>query len=56
MAPFGGVEKRLSTAPYCVGIPRPGQDPIVLDFATSVVAEGKVLVASHGGKKLPTAR
>jgi hydroxycarboxylate dehydrogenase B len=53
VAPFGGVEKRLSTAPYCVGIPRKGQDPIVLDFATSTVAEGKVLVASRGGKKLP---
>ena len=54
VAPYGGVEKRLSTAPYCVGIPRQGQDPIVLDFATSIVAEGKVLVASRGGKKLPT--
>src|SRR4029077_6722012 len=53
VAPHGGVEKRLSTAPYCVGIPRRGQDPIVLDFATSIVAEGKVLVASRGGKKLP---
>src|SRR5712671_5335878 len=53
VAPHGGVEKRLSTAPYCVGIPRQGQDPIVLDFATSIVAEGKVLVASRGGKKLP---
>src|SRR6202023_986866 len=53
VAPFGGVQKRLSTAPYCVGIPRQGQDPIVLDFATSIVAEGKVLVASRGGKKLP---
>lgn len=53
VAPFGGVEKRLSTAPYCVGIPRQGHDPIVLDFATSIVAEGKVLVASRGGKKLP---
>ena len=53
VAPYGGVEKRLSTAPYCVGIPRKGDDPIVLDFATSVVAEGKVLVASRGGKKLP---
>src|SRR6478752_5338096 len=29
VAPYGGVEKRLSTAPYCVGIPRQGQDPIV---------------------------
>ena len=25
----------------------------MLDFATSIVAEGKVLVASRGGKKLP---
>lgn len=53
VAPFGGVERRLSTAPYCVGIPRKGQGPVVLDFATSIVAEGKVLVASRGGKKLP---
>ncbi len=53
VAPFGGVDRRLSTAPFCVGIPRAGQPPVVLDFATSVVAEGKVLVASRGGKKLP---
>src|SRR6201998_1248419 len=53
VAPYGGVERRLSTAPYCVGIPRHGERPVVLDFATSIVAEGKVLVASRGGKKLP---
>jgi hydroxycarboxylate dehydrogenase B len=53
VAPYGGVERRLSTAPYCVGIPRQGPGPIVLDFATSIVAEGKVLVASRGGKILP---
>jgi uncharacterized oxidoreductase len=53
VAPYGGVERRLSTAPFCVGIPREGNDPVVLDFATSIVAEGKVLVASRGGKKLP---
>ena len=53
VAPYGGVERRMSTAPYCVGIPRQGRGPIVLDFATSIVAEGKVLVASRGGKKLP---
>jgi uncharacterized oxidoreductase len=53
VAPFGGVERRLSTAPYCVGIPRHGKGPVVLDFATSLVAEGKVLVASRGSKKLP---
>jgi uncharacterized oxidoreductase len=53
VAPFGGVDRRFSTAPYCVGIPRKGQSPLVLDFATSVVAEGKVLNASFGGKKIP---
>ncbi|OPF95105.1 Hydroxycarboxylate dehydrogenase B [Rhodopseudomonas palustris] len=53
VAPFGGVERRLSTAPYCVGIPRPDAPPVVLDLATSIVAEGKVLVAARGGKKLP---
>jgi uncharacterized oxidoreductase len=54
VAPYGGVERRFSTAPYCVGIPREGQAPLLLDFATSIVAEGKVLVASQGGKPIPT--
>jgi hydroxycarboxylate dehydrogenase B len=53
VAPYGGVDRRISTAPYAMGVPRPGDDPIILDFATSIVAEGKVLVASQGGKKLP---
>ncbi|MEZ5741398.1 MAG: malate/lactate/ureidoglycolate dehydrogenase [Burkholderiaceae bacterium] len=53
VAPYGGIERRFSTAPYCVGVPRPGTNPLILDFATSVVAEGKVLVASQGGKPLP---
>ncbi len=53
VAPFAGVERRFSTAPYCIGVPLPGRPPLVLDFATSVVAEGKVLVASQGGKKIP---
>src|ERR1700745_3049507 len=53
VAPYGGVEKRLSTAPHCGGLPRKGQGPIWLDFAPPIVAEGKVLVASRGGKKLP---
>lgn len=52
VAPFGGVERRFSTAPLSVGVPLPGR-PLVLDFATSLVAEGKVLVASTGGKPLP---
>jgi hydroxycarboxylate dehydrogenase B len=52
VAPFGAVEKRFSTAPFAVGLPLP-ERPVVLDFATSLVAEGKVQVASYGGKPLP---
>ena len=53
VAPYGATERRLSTAPFCVGVPREGADPVILDFATSLVAEGKVAVASRGGKPLP---
>lgn len=53
VAPFGGVERRFSTAPMSVGFPVPGGEPVILDFATSAVAEGKVLVAAEGGKPLP---
>ncbi len=53
VAPFGGVDKCLSTAPIAFAFPVPDGPPVVLDFATSAVAEGKVLVASNGGKPLP---
>ena len=52
VAPFGAVERRFSTAPFAIGIPLP-ERPVVLDFATSLVAEGKVQVASYGGRPLP---
>ncbi len=53
VAPFGSPERRFSTAPYCVGVPVNGRAPVLLDFATSVVAEGKVMVASQGGRPIP---
>lgn len=54
VAPFGGVDRRFSTNPFCVGVPADdGAAPLLLDFATSIVAEGKVLVASRGGKPVP---
>lgn len=53
VAPFGGVERRFSTAPFAAGFLVPGRAPVILDFATSLVAEGKVLVAANGGKPLP---
>jgi uncharacterized oxidoreductase len=52
VAPYGGVDRRFSTNPICIGVPT-DQGPIILDFATSLVAEGKVLVASNGGKPVP---
>ena len=53
VAPFGSVDRRFSTAPFAAAFPVAGAPPIVLDFATSAVAEGKVLVASRGGAALP---
>jgi uncharacterized oxidoreductase len=54
VAPFAGVDRRFSTNPLCICIPgAAGEAPLLLDFATSIVAEGKVLVASNGGKPIP---
>lgn len=53
VAPFGGRAARFGTNPFTVGIPRRGTDPILLDFATSRIAQGKVRVAYQRGKALP---
>ena len=53
VAPFGGIDRRMSTSPFCAGIPLDNGDEPILDMATSVVAEGKALVALKGGKPLP---
>jgi uncharacterized oxidoreductase len=50
VSPPGGREPRLGTNPLCVGVPTEA-GPIVLDFGTSVVAEGKVRVYYMDGKK-----
>jgi uncharacterized oxidoreductase len=43
VAPPGGIEPRLSTNPFCASVPTNDPEaPIVVDFGTSVVAEGKV--------------
>ncbi len=43
VAPPGGREGRISTNPICLGVPT-ATDPVILDFGTSVAAEGKVRV------------
>lgn len=52
VAPFGARARRMSTAPVCVGVPYEAGD-FILDFATSKVAEGKVLIARKEGRPAP---
>ena len=53
VAPFGSAARRMGTNPYAFGVPRPNQRPIIHDFATSIVAEGKTAVAAQGGPPVP---
>ena len=56
VTPHGGAARRLGTNPLAAAIPRAEDAPVVVDFATSVVAEGKVRVARNSGKALPAGR
>ena len=54
VAPFGGARGRMGTNPWSMVIPTENPDePFVLDFATSVAAEGKVRVAMNKGVEMP---
>lgn len=53
VAPFGGTKARLGTNPFAAGFPRPGEEPVIVDFATSRLAAGKVRVAYNKGLTLP---
>jgi len=52
VAPPGGTAPRLGTNPLCAAVPTAG-DPVVLDFGTSVVAEGKVRVYHINKRRVP---
>jgi uncharacterized oxidoreductase len=52
VAPHGGGDRRLSSNPIAAGVPLGANPPLVLDFATSAVAEGKIQVARNKGEKL----
>lgn len=54
VAPFGGLGGRFGTDPVCITFPAMGdKPPVVLDFATSRVAAGKLRVAANKGTQLP---
>jgi len=50
---FGGSQPIVSTNPYAFAVPGGRFGPIVADFATSTVADGKVAVYRAEGKVLP---
>lgn len=53
IAPFGGIDGRLSTNPIAFSAPRRDENPLLIDMTTSVVAEGKIRVAINAGKEVP---
>ena len=51
--PFGGAEGTFSTNPIAIGVPTGDGTPFIVDYATSVIAEGKIQVARSKGAELP---
>ena len=51
--PFGGAQRFLGTNPWSIGVPTGESAPVLVDFATTVVAEGKVRVARDKHEALP---
>jgi hydroxycarboxylate dehydrogenase B len=54
LAPFGGRTGALGTSPIAWSVPRrAGHPPILLDYATSAVAQGKLQIARAKGERVP---
>ena len=53
MAPIGGARKMLGTNPMSYAIPVKGENPIIYDAATSIVAKSKINVAAERGEEIP---
>ncbi len=53
MVPFGGARGALGTNPIAVGVPTGDDAPFIIDFATSVIAGGKIMVAHSKNADLP---
>ncbi len=52
-APYGGMARVLSTNPMSVAVPAGDRSVFLLDFATTVRAEGKVRLAKEKGEHVP---
>lgn len=53
MAPFGAAEPFLGTNPLSIAVPCGNRDPLVLDMSSSIVARGKIRLASLSSQTIP---
>jgi uncharacterized oxidoreductase len=53
VVPHGGAKGVFGTNPMCYAIPAGEEEPLVVDFATSVFAGGKCSVAIAKGEQMP---
>ena len=53
VVPWGGAERLFSTNPIAAGVPAGTHEPFIMDFATSVVAAGKLELAPDKDKPIP---
>ncbi len=51
--PYGGAQGAFGTNPIALGVPTGDTTPFIVDYATSMVAEGKIQVARSKGTALP---
>ena len=53
MAPYGARQKMLGTNPLAFAIPAGTFPPLLADFSTAAVAEGKIRISFHKGESIP---
>ena len=51
--PYGGAQGAFGTNPIAIGVPTGDDSPFIVDYATSMIAEGKIQVARSKGIDLP---
>jgi LDH2 family malate/lactate/ureidoglycolate dehydrogenase len=53
MVPYGGLQRVMSTNPIAAGVPSREHDPFVMDYATTVVAAGKIDLLADPDARIP---